>query len=372
MKRISLILLVLTLLSPSALKATQKKWEIHRGINISHWLSQNFKDVNKFPHGDISRYGDVTQETFKAIADAGFDHVRLPIDEIEMWGDNKSKHKISFDLLNSAILWCKKYNLKVIVDLHVIRSHHFNESTNPLWENTNNEQEWFLEMWRQLNDVLKKYPISMVAYEFMNEAVAPENQHYKWNDLISKVVKEIRPIAEGRKFFIGPNRWQGIDFLKDLKLPVDKDIIVSVHFYEPMLLSHYHASWMQGMDIDVPVHYPGELVSKEDIKKIPQDKMKHISYNMKSYDINYIKRRFDIAKQYSDSLGLQLYVGEFGCMYNTLPSDVRARWYRDFVSVMNQYEIPYTVWDLYGSFRVFNRDNTPYDKEILNILTSKE
>lgn len=95
-------------------------FDIHRGTNISHWLSQSEARGEErrryFTRGDAQR-----------LADLGLDHLRIPIDEEQMWDESGHRRREAFDLLDSAIQWCRELGLKVIVDLHILRSHYFND-----------------------------------------------------------------------------------------------------------------------------------------------------------------------------------------------------------------------------------------------------
>ncbi|HON53780.1 MAG TPA: cellulase family glycosylhydrolase [Bacteroidales bacterium] len=91
---------------------------IHRGINISHWLSQ----VYGFSKRDVF----FTKDDIRLLDSLGFDHIRLPIDEKEMWDETGKPIAESFSYLRKAIEWCMEYDMKVIVDLHIIRSFYFN------------------------------------------------------------------------------------------------------------------------------------------------------------------------------------------------------------------------------------------------------
>ena len=84
----------------------------------------------------------------------------------------------------------------------------------------------------------------MVAYEFMNEPVADNAE--QWNVLLARVTDSIRSWEPSRTLVIGSNRWQSASTFDQLKIPKkDKNIILSFHFYEPMLLSYYQASWTE-------------------------------------------------------------------------------------------------------------------------------
>ena len=107
------------------------------GTNISHWLSQSEKRgkqrIDWFIREDVSR-----------IADMGFNHIRIPIDEVQMWKEDGSVDNESFDLLNSSIYWCEREELKAIVDLHILRTHYFNDrSVSTLYRS--DEMERFTE-----------------------------------------------------------------------------------------------------------------------------------------------------------------------------------------------------------------------------------
>ena len=79
-------------------------FEIHRGTNISHWLSQSAA------RGD-ERRGWFTRSDVDRIGDWGFDHIRLPIDEEQLWNEEGKRDAEAFDLLSAAIDWCDRVGL---------------------------------------------------------------------------------------------------------------------------------------------------------------------------------------------------------------------------------------------------------------------
>ena len=111
-------------------KIENSKLILGKGVNISHWLSQS------------QRRGEERREYFKEkdvrrIAEAGFDHIRIPIDEEQMWNEEGHKEAEAFLLLDNAIQWALKSDLKVVVDLHIIRSHHFLDKDPALFRDEN-------------------------------------------------------------------------------------------------------------------------------------------------------------------------------------------------------------------------------------------
>ena len=127
----------------------------------------------------------------------------------------------------------------------MIRSHNFN-AVNMGMKNTlftdEAAQQQLIDMWYQLSDALKDYSTDWVAYEFMNEPVAEE--HEQWNQVIEKVHKALREREPDRTLVIGSNMWQGVETFKYLRVPEgDPNIILSFHYYNPMILTHRGAGW---------------------------------------------------------------------------------------------------------------------------------
>ena len=99
------ILLTLTLLLGVFSCAEAPKTEtglsgftIKTGLNVSHWLSQSNSRGEE-------RANYMQAEDFKVIAGMGFDHVRLPIDEEQMWDEEGNRNEEAFELMHKAIHW---------------------------------------------------------------------------------------------------------------------------------------------------------------------------------------------------------------------------------------------------------------------------
>ena len=92
-------------------------------------------------------------------------------------------------LMQNCLEWSRKAGLRVIIDLHILRSHYFNAEEKPLWTKVE-EQDKFIRLWKDLSKSLHEWPNSMVAYEFMNEPVADDAE--QWNVLLARVADSIR------------------------------------------------------------------------------------------------------------------------------------------------------------------------------------
>ncbi|HEY3371834.1 MAG TPA: cellulase family glycosylhydrolase [Prolixibacteraceae bacterium] len=324
-------------------------FKIFKGTNVAHFLSQS--DARGAQRDSFFQEKDV-----KTIKDLGFDHIRLPIDEEQMWDEKSVRHSDAFKLMTNSIDWCIKHQLKVIVDLHILRSHHFNATVKPLWTDPK-EQEKFYALWVDLSAALKGYSVGDVAYELMNEAVADDPE--QWNNLVDKAVKTLRGLESERIIVIGSNMWQSAQTFDVLKVPKDKNIILSFHFYEPFFLTHHHASWTALRDYTGPVHYPGVLISQAEFDSLPAPQQaiakEHVG---EEWNMEKMEKMMQLPIQRSKELGLQVYCGEYGVIAGAPEAD-RIRWYNDMISIFNKNNIASANWNYKsGSFGMLIGDGT--------------
>lgn len=366
MRKLVAVLLALLVAVP-AFSKRQNDFVIKRGINLSHWLSQGYA------RGRM-REQRVTEADFRLLKEAGFDHVRIPIDEEQFWDEQGNRLPEAWSLLTRSLDLCVKYELRAIVDLHIIRSHYFNAvnegkpDANTLFSDPLAQQR-LVEMWYELSDSLKRFPNDWVAYEFMNEPVADDPE--QWNDLIAMVHKALRSREPRRTLVIGSNRWQSYDTFKDLRIPRhDRNIILSFHYYLPMLLTHYRASWNEYRDYRGPLHYPGEMVHPDEFEQL-SDKEKAVVKDYVGVEWNRDRLKADmadaiaVAKKYR----LQLFCGEWG-VYETAPKEEKYRWISDMIQVFDEHDIAWTMWNYDSGFGFVNsRTHKVADQRLLDILT---
>lgn len=355
MRRLLYLLTLITLLACQSNTADQPpanfdEFTLHRGTNISHWLSQSERRGEE-------RRTFFTQDDVEYLSGLGFDHLRIPIDEEQMFDEAGVPEPEAFTLLTNALDWCQQAGLRAIVDLHILRSHHFNEEEKPLWTNPA-EQEKFMGFWRILSDSLHSYPTGMLAYELMNEPVADDPE--QWNRLVAQASAVIREQEPERVIVIGSNLWQRTDTFDQLRVPEnDPNILLSFHFYEPFLLTHYRASWTDIYNYEGPVHYPGELVTQAEFDSLPNTQKAYAEERMHTYQQDTLEKMMAKPLQKAKELNLPLYCGEWGVI-SSAPTADRLRWYEDMVSIFEENDIAYANWDYKsGSFGLVTDQGKP-------------
>lgn len=334
----------------SAGKNPYETLRLENGVNVSHWLSQSKSRGEE-------RNNQITKRDFDSIAAMGFDFVRLPVDEEHLYDENMNRDTAGFRLMHNAIKWALEDNMNIVIDLHVVRSHHFNsenEHPNTLFTDPA-AQDKFVAIWKDMQKDLQQYPTDRLAYEIMNEPVAPT--HEAWNKLIEKTVKGIREAEPKRTLIVGSNLWQIPSTFDSLRVPEnDKYLVLSFHFYEPSLVTHHQAPWTDYSFYKGKINYPGVPVDSADLASLPEKERAKIASMNDSYNRDTMYAHMKKAIDKANALGLHLYCGEFGAYPKYIDKETRLRWYSDICSVFHEYGIANCHWCYKGDFPIVNED----------------
>ena len=324
------------------------RFTLGRGTNISHWLSQS--DAR----GD-ERRRRFTREDVARLAALGLDHLRIPVDEEQLWDDQGAPHEEAWDLLQQGLDWTLEAGLNAVVDLHILRTHHFNEGPKPLFTEAA-AAEAFADCWRKISERLGDRPRDRVAYELLNEAVADDPAD--WNRVLHLAYRTVRALEPQRCLVLGSNRWNSVAQYEFLDVPADDpNLILTFHYYYPMPITHYRASWTwQLKDYDGPIQYPGLAIPQEVFNTLPRDQQRRVAGVNTLGGAAVMEADLMWPLAIAARTGLPLYCGEFGAVAFA-PDAIRAAWYADFLAVMTRHGIAWANWDFRGNFGLFSADN---------------
>jgi endoglucanase len=323
---------------------------VRRGTNISHWLSQSKARGQErrawFTRADVQR-----------LAGVGLDHLRIPVDEEQMWDEAGHRDREAFDLLDAALDWCKEANLRAIIDLHILRTHYFITETEPRLFTDPAEADRFAGLWRDLSAHLRRRETAWVAYELLNEPVATDPAD--WNRVARAAYDAVRADEPQRVIVLGSNRWNSTSTFPHLDVPAgDPRLLLTFHFYNPMLITHYRAPWTPVGRYEGPVHYPGQPIKPEDWGGLAPDLKALLGAQNVFYNGSVMERDLAPALAVQRRTHLVLYCGEFG-VHHAAPDPVRIAWYRDFRGVLARHGIAWANWDYKGSFGLFDAKGNP-------------
>ena len=176
----------------------------------------------------------VQEQDIKAIADWGFNSIRLPM-HYKNFSPLKGKYiDKGFTIIDSLVSWCKKYKLYLILDMHaapggqspgeIADAHGVAE----LWTIKEN-QDHLIEIWGEIS---KRYSNeeTIGGYDLINEPVLPNNMSNKENrNLHFRIRNRIRKYDNNHIIFVNGN-WYSTSF-EGLSPPFDSNMVWSFHKY---------------------------------------------------------------------------------------------------------------------------------------------
>ncbi|HEX3892185.1 MAG TPA: cellulase family glycosylhydrolase [Terracidiphilus sp.] len=323
---------------------------LKRGINVSHWFSQNASDYSAH-HTET----ETTPEDIAVIAKLGFDNVRLSIDATPLEQYPRGADGLNEEFmtrLDHALDSILDHGMAVQVDLHP------EEPYKQGIRSSNASVDRLVQLWRKLAAHYAGRDPERVFFEIMNEP--EENDSYRWAGIQARVAAAIREVAPRHTIIAtGPNYSDIVDLLTQRSLP-DGNIIYNFHFYDPHEFTHQGASWGAPFWIyehGIP-YPPTESSMAELIKQVPDpaDRYKLESYWLDHWDGHRIRLMIDEAAEWGRTNHVPLLCNEFGVYREVAEPASRLAWLRDVRSALEADGIGWAMWDYHEGFGVAVKD----------------
>ena len=313
--------------SPADAFVYEQNRRLGRGVNLGNALEAPVE----------GEWGMVLEESyFELISQAGFDSVRIPT----RWNAHaleEAPYTIDpefFARLDWAVEQALKNDLAVVINIH-----HYDEiMENPVWQEAR-----FLSIWEQIAGHYQDAPPSLY-FELLNEPYGTL-ANTSWNQLAKKAVEVIRKTNPQRTIIIGPGNWNDISMLLILELPPgDRNIITTVHFYQPFQFTHQGAEWVSDSEPWLGNTWDGTEKEKA-----------------------LIDRSLDQALKWSSQNSRPIYLGEFGA-YNKADIDSRERWTAYVARAAEQRGFSWAYWEFGAGFGVYDREAGAWNDPIRRAL----
>lgn len=270
------------------------KYMSHRGVVSSHYFKEeDFADLKKW-NGNLIRW----------------QLSRVPLKSnctLEQWV-KMIKEKV--DNLGKVLDAGKKYDIKVIVDLHSSLGRPFLCSKKG--------QQYFIEIWKKIATKYKGHP-AIYGYDLLNE---PNSKYLgkglpSWPELAQKAIRVIRAIDPKVPIIVESDRTSSPVMLQYLPKFNTDNIIYSIHVYNPGSLTHQLNRKQKSF-----LGYPDK------------------EWNRKTAIVDFLQP----ARDFQLRTGARIYVGEFSCA-RWVPG--AAEYIKDCTDVFDKYG-----WDwTYHSYR---------------------
>lgn len=344
-----------------------------RGMGLGGWLT-NYKRFHVLPPerrmqitvGDMEHFaGYITERDVAYIASLGMDHVRLGFDQIVLEKAPYEYRSEILAILHSFVGWCKKYDLRVILNMHKALGNYCDIPDEKGLMQSAELQERFVALWLMLEDEFAND--TSVAFELLNEVVNATAE--EWNLLADRTVTELRKKNENRIIIVGCTDWNTPPALSKLRVWEDENIIYTFHSYAPDEFTHqrgvlqaYHLFYNR----DMP--YPCDDIERyRDFHRTVRGKETYYP-DLSRMDIDFLRSYLAPAKEWIDRHPDKiLWCGEFGTIRHA-KLEWRENWMRDMISIFKEWEIPYCVWNYLSTPNDGNRFSLVDDdrREILS------
>lgn len=323
--------------------------KFQRGMGIGGWLT-NYKRFNVLPPerrmvitvGDMEHFESyITEKDVAYIASLGMDHIRLGFDQIVIEQAPYEYRKEIIEILHRFVNWCHKYELGIVLNMHKALGNYCDILDEKGLMQDKDLQNRFIAVWEMLEDEFSND--NSIMFELLNEVVNATAE--EWNGLADKAIHALRSKNPTRKIVVGCTEWNNPPGLAELKVWDDENIIYTFHSYAPHEFTHQRGV-LQALPLfyNREMPYPGDIERYRDYQKVVNG-IDNGYPELDRMDINYLRQYLYPAKTWIDAHPDKiLWCGEFGTIRHA-NIKWRENWMRDMISILKDWDIPYSVWN---------------------------
>ncbi|MCD8490073.1 MAG: glycoside hydrolase family 5 protein [Desertifilum sp.] len=322
--------------------------QLTNGINLSHWFAQssNYSDtrLNSF----------ITQTDLATIKSLGFNHVRLPVDPILLLNEGNPSDLNAHYLqhLDRALNLILNNDLAVIVDLHP------NSSFKERLAKDDGFVAQISQFWGSFAQHLSHFDPERLFLEVLNEPsfnwYLSENPVERWDWVQNQLIDSIRVHAPQHTILATGHDWNNIEGLLQLTPIADPNVIYSLHFYEPIVFTHQgtnwvheHLSYIRNLPYGVDDDDCEQVLSQISLQKAVD---LAYGYCQEEWDRDKIKARIATLAAWKQAHQVRVVATEFGASRFWVNPEDRFAWTQDVRSVLEEYNMGWTLWDYTGNF----------------------
>jgi aryl-phospho-beta-D-glucosidase BglC (GH1 family) len=302
-----------------------------RGVNLGGWLMMEgyflhgrnfgehiFKKEFACINGDKElknftqhyRKVFITSLDIRRIKKMGANCVRVPFNYRLIVQDK------GWNYLDNVVRWCRKELIYCILDLHAAPGsqnpdwHSDSEGRALFWQRKKLQRQYFY-VWHKIAAHYKN-EATVAGYDVLNEPVIKNSLILQ--KFYQRTIKEIRKIDKNHILFLEANNYG--QQLRSLGRPRDKNIVYSIHFYQPINFTFNFQPHLQ---------YPGYIDGK---------------YWNRKQVYKMIVPYYELAQKWQ----VPIYVGEFGINYRSPKFYGELRYLQDVLICFKRLGFHWTYW----------------------------
>jgi endoglucanase len=323
------------------------KLPIWRGFNL----------LEKFNHARQDRF---RQQDFEWIKEWGFDFVRLPL-SYRCWSEGdpalwlQMREEI-LEEIDEAVAFGRRNGVHVNLNFHRAPGYCVNPPAEPLDLWTSEQAlEASAHHWAHFARRYRGIPNHQLSFDLLNEPARIDEEVYV--RVMRRLVEAIRAEDPDRLIVADGLSWGNVP----VHGLVDLGVAQSTRGYQPMRISHYRASWIQGSDTWPEPQWPltvdeGEIWDRQRLKRDMIQPWKEL-----------------------ETKGVGIHVGEWGVFRHT-PHPVALAWMQDCLELWKSAGWGWALWNFRGTFGILDsqREDIKYepfrghdlDRAMLELLRS--
>ena len=321
------------------------------GVNLSHWYGQSFEGYGE---DHLSSY--FTDDDARLIKQMGFDHVRLTVDEQIPFTDEPGELNVErLDKFDERVQMLLDAGLNVIVDLHP--SDEFKEALHD-----DEKLEALATNWGAWAERLSEFDPERVMLEIMNEP-SRTWPTAEWVVAQARVLNAMRTGAPQHTILVTSGNWSQAELLVQIRPYSDRNVVYTLHWYEPHLFTHQSAEWageacMGIAGLAFPVKPDNAASVTDKTTQSGSQSAKDLQWQIEQgwLTMGHLEKQLDAVVEWQRRHNVPVYVGEFGVYKKAAPEADRYEWYRVFREAFEARGWGWATWDYAGGFAM--TDNT--------------
>ena len=316
---------------------------VKRGVNLS--ALEDPRKYSKFLFED---------DTYKNIADKGFDHVRLPVDFRNYADKDGNLNDKKMQDIDSIIKSANEAGLVVFLDFHG-------------WYDLNTikgDDILFMKIWKGLAERYKNYEHNdMLIFELINEPHTTEGGNLDMSTLSmleGLTANAIRNISPNRTICFAVADWNGswilkadtYDSYRKSVLMDYENVIVAIHTYATIEFTHQNMAW-NGTQ--------GKFVKLDDTV------------------LDELKKQLKDMMDFTAETGVPVILNEFGLNTDpdTIPYEDQAEYVQYVMDILGEQDVPWTWWTYNnGEFAIYKKagmfGSYEWNEAILEVMMAEQ